>query len=186
MKKGNQWYFGMKAHSVDSRTKLIWWPPRRPMCMTLSCFDLLHGGETRVWGDSAYAGQREVIREHAPNARDFTHKKGCRNRPLSDDEKAKNRTKSKVRAKGEHPFLISNEFLVSTRYVTGGWTKMPTACLWPADWSICSWPEKCCCGQHRGVRLKSAIDTKNQPANLPGLSAVSVFEQQLKCHCQHL
>ena len=25
---------------------------------------------------------------------------------LSDDEKAKNRTKSKVRAKGEHPFLI--------------------------------------------------------------------------------
>ena len=30
--------------------------------------DLLHGGETRVWGDSAYAGQREVIREHAPNA----------------------------------------------------------------------------------------------------------------------
>ena len=59
-----------------------------------------------MWGDSAYAGQREVIREHAPNARDFTHKKGCRNRPLSDDEKAKNRTKSKVRAKGEHPFLI--------------------------------------------------------------------------------
>ena len=30
--------------------------------------DLLHGEETRVWGDSAYAGQGDVIREHAPNA----------------------------------------------------------------------------------------------------------------------
>ena len=109
VKKGNQWYFGMKAHiGVDSRTKLIHSVAATAANVHDSQLlpDLLHGGETRVWGDSAYAGQREVIREHAPNARDFTHKKGCRNRPLSDDEKAKNRTKSKVRAKGEHPFLI--------------------------------------------------------------------------------
>jgi IS5 family transposase len=32
--------------------------------------------------------------------------KGSRNRPLSDEEKARNKTKSKVRAKVEHPFLI--------------------------------------------------------------------------------
>ena len=31
--------------------------------------DLLHGDETRVWGDQAYRGQREVIRNAAPNAR---------------------------------------------------------------------------------------------------------------------
>jgi len=68
--------------------------------------DLLHGEETRVWGDSAYAGQGDVIREHAPNAKDFTNKKGCRNRPLSDEDTAKNRTKSRVRAKVEHPFLV--------------------------------------------------------------------------------
>ena len=93
---------------VDSRTKLIHSVAATAANVHDSQLlpDLLHGGETRVWGESAYAGQREVIREHAPNARDFTHKKGCRNRPLSDDEKAKNRTKSKVRAKGEHPFLI--------------------------------------------------------------------------------
>jgi IS5 family transposase len=30
--------------------------------------DLLHGEETRVWGDSAYVGQREVIRGCAPKA----------------------------------------------------------------------------------------------------------------------
>ena len=68
--------------------------------------DLLHGEETRVWGDSAYTGQREVIRECAPKAKDFTNKKGVRNHPLSERERAKNRTKSKVRAKGEHPILV--------------------------------------------------------------------------------
>ena len=68
--------------------------------------NLLHGGETRVWGDSAYTGQGELIREHAPKARDFIQKKGSRYRTLTDAERAKNRTKSRVRAKVEHPFLI--------------------------------------------------------------------------------
>lgn len=108
-KKGNQWYFGMKAHiGVDSRTKLI-----HSVVATAANVhdsqvlpDLLHGDETRVWGDSAYAGQSEVLRKHAPQATDFTNHKGCRGRALSDEDKAKNRTKSKVRAKVEHPFLV--------------------------------------------------------------------------------
>ena len=57
--------------------------------------DLLHGGETRVWGDSAYTGQGEVIREQAPKAKDFTQKKGSRHKALTDTERAKNRTKSR-------------------------------------------------------------------------------------------
>lgn len=108
-KKGNQWYFGMKAHlGVDSRTKLIHSVAATAANVHDSRLlpDLLHGEETRVWGDSAYTGQREVIREHAPNAKDFTHKKGGRNHPLSDEESAKNCTKSKVRAKVEHPFHV--------------------------------------------------------------------------------
>jgi IS5 family transposase len=68
--------------------------------------DLLHGEETRVWGDSAYAGQTEVIRQRAPKAKDFTQKKGSRHHALSEVEKKRNRNKSRVRAKGEHPFLI--------------------------------------------------------------------------------
>jgi len=59
-----------------------------------------------VWGDSAYSGQTEIIKEHAPKALDFTHHKATRNNPLSPAEKAKNTTKSKVRAKVEHAFLI--------------------------------------------------------------------------------
>src|SRR5487761_1311506 len=37
--------------------------------------DLLHGEETRVWGDQAYKGQTTAIREHAPNAKDFTNRR---------------------------------------------------------------------------------------------------------------
>jgi IS5 family transposase len=77
-KKGNQWYFGMKAHlGVDSRTKLI-----HSMAATAANVhdsqvlpELLHGKETRVWGDSAYSGQRDVVRQHAPYARNFIHTK---------------------------------------------------------------------------------------------------------------
>lgn len=108
-KKGNQWYFGMKAHiGVDSKTRLIHSVTATPANVHDSRVlpDLLHGGETRVWGDSAYTGQGEVIREVAPGARDFTQKKGSRHRRLSDDARSRNRTKSKIRAKVEHPFLV--------------------------------------------------------------------------------
>lgn len=108
-RKGNQWYFGMKAHiGVDSQSKLIHSVVATAANVHDSQLlgDLLHGDETRVWGDSAYTGQGEVIRHHAPKAKDFTNMKGFRHRPLSDADAAKNKTKSQVRAKVEHPFLI--------------------------------------------------------------------------------
>jgi len=108
-KKGNEWFFGMKAHTgVDSKTKLIHSIVATPANVHDSKVlpDLLHGGETRIWGDAAYAGQKEVIRKHAPRAKDFTQEKGHRHRPLSDEQKRRNRNKSRVRAKVEHPFLI--------------------------------------------------------------------------------
>jgi IS5 family transposase len=108
-RKGNEWYFGMKAHvGVDSQTKLIHSVAATSANVHDSQVlpDLLHGEETRVWGDSAYAGQTEVIRKHAPKAKDFTQEKGHRSRPLSEEQKRRNRNKSRVRAKGEHPFLI--------------------------------------------------------------------------------
>ena len=80
--------------------------------------DLLHGEETRVWGDSAYQGQREVTREHAPKARDFTHRRYRYKAMVNEEERAKNKTKSSVRAKVEHPFLIIKRIFgfVKTRY----------------------------------------------------------------------
>jgi IS5 family transposase len=108
-KKGNQWYFGMKAHiGVDSQTKLI----HSVAATAANVHDsqvlpkLLHGQETRVWGDSAYSGQRHVIRQHAPQAKSFVQTKAHRHRPLSEQERNQNRSKSNVRAKVEHAFLI--------------------------------------------------------------------------------
>jgi IS5 family transposase len=108
-KKGNQWYFGMKAHfGVDSRSKLIHAAVATPANVADSAVlaNLLHGNETRVWGDQAYRGQRAVIRRQAPRARDFVNRR-YRHRGVVDAvERAKNRTKSKVRAKVEHPIGI--------------------------------------------------------------------------------
>lgn len=109
VKKGNQWYFGMKAHiGVDSKTKLIHSVVATPANVHDSAIlgDLLHGDESRVWGDSAYAGQGNVIADHAPLAKDFTNKKGSRYVILSDSDRARNRNKSKVRAKVEHLFGV--------------------------------------------------------------------------------
>ncbi len=108
-RKGKQWYFGMKAHiGVDSKTKLIHSIVVTPAHVHDSQVlgELLHGDETRVWGDSAYAGQTEVLETAAPNAKDFTNKKGARNKQLSEAERMKNRNKSKVRAKVEHVFGV--------------------------------------------------------------------------------
>lgn len=108
-KKGNEWHFGMKAHiGVDSKTKLIHSVLATPANVADSTVlaQLLHGKETRVWGDQAYRGQGEVIHAKAPRAKDFTNRR-YRHRGVVDEiEREKNRTKSRIRAKGEHPFLI--------------------------------------------------------------------------------
>ncbi len=101
--KGNQWYFGMKAHlGVDSKTKLIHAVVATPASVHDSQVlpDLLHGAETRVWGDSAYTGQTEAIRQAAPRAQDFTHEKGTRGHPLTPEQKTKNKNKSKALGRG--------------------------------------------------------------------------------------
>ena len=108
-KKGNQWYFGMKAHiGVDSRSKVIHAVVATAANVADATVlpDLLHGDETRVWGDQAYRGQREVIRKAAPNALDFTNRRYRHRGVVNEKEKARNRTKSKVRAKVEHCFGV--------------------------------------------------------------------------------
>jgi len=113
-KKGSQWHFGMKAHiGLDSRSKLIHSVVATAANVSDSAVleDLLHGGETRVWGDAAYTGQKATLAAVSPKAKDFTNKKGVRHRQLTDEERACNRTKSRVRAKVEHQFeIIKRQF----------------------------------------------------------------------------
>ena len=108
-KKGNQWYFGMKAHvAVDSKTKIIHSAVATAANVADSTVlpDLLHGEETRVWGDQAYKGQSHVIQECAPGAQDHTHRRYRYKNGIDEPERAKNRTKSSVRSKVEHVFQV--------------------------------------------------------------------------------
>jgi IS5 family transposase len=55
--KGKQWYFGMKAHiGVDSKEKIIQTVKvsAANVADSLALPHLLHGKETRVYGDQAY------------------------------------------------------------------------------------------------------------------------------------
>jgi transposase, IS5 family len=109
-KKGNQWYFGMKVHiGADSHSGLV-----HSVSVTAANVhdsqelpNLLHGQETRLYGDSAYRGkkQRARLKHSAPKAKDFTNKPAHRHRSLNQAEQQSNRRKSAVRSKVEHPFL---------------------------------------------------------------------------------
>ena len=110
-KKGKDWHFGMKLHiGADSQTGLV----HSASVTAANVHDshqvpnLLHGEETRFYGDSAYRGkaQRTRLKELAPKAKDFTNKRAYKNRPLTEADKAANRRKSSVRSKVEHPFLV--------------------------------------------------------------------------------
>jgi IS5 family transposase len=108
-RKGNQWYFGLKAHiGMDSKENVV-----HSVCTSAASVadchmlpHLLHGEERKVWGDTGYQGQTKVIRAAAPHAQDMT----CRRTKYKDwvDElqKRKNTTKSRVRSMVEHPFRI--------------------------------------------------------------------------------
>src|SRR5450755_483845 len=108
-KKGNQWYFGMKAHvGVDSKTKLV----HTVVATAANVADatvlpeLLHGEERRVWGDQGYRGQTAVIHECAPQAQDCTHRRYRYKDGIDEVERARNRAKSSVRSKVEHVFGV--------------------------------------------------------------------------------
>ena len=99
----------MKAHvGVDSKCKII----HSAVVTAANAADatvlpeLLHGEETRVWGDQAYRGQTEVIHQCSPRAQDCTHKRYRYPDRIDEVERAKNQTKSRVRSKVEHVFGV--------------------------------------------------------------------------------
>src|SRR6202011_5900707 len=72
-RKGQQWYFGAKAHiGVGACEGHV--PPVCTSAASVSDVhmlpDLLHGEEKKVWGDGGYEVQTDVIREAAPEAHD--------------------------------------------------------------------------------------------------------------------
>jgi IS5 family transposase len=108
-KKGNQWYFGLKAHiGVDAKEGTVHTVVTTAANVADSRVlpDLLHGEERKVWGDGGYQGQTEAIQEAAPKAQDMTCRRTRYKNRMDELQRAKNRSKSSVRAKVEHPFRI--------------------------------------------------------------------------------
>ena len=108
-RKGNQWFFGAKAHiGVDSKEGIV-----HSVCTSAASVsdvhmlpDLLHGDEKKVWGDAGYQGQTEAIHAAAPAAQDMTSRRTKHKGGVDDVERRKNRTKARVRSKVEWPFRI--------------------------------------------------------------------------------
>ena len=108
-RKGNQCFFGLKAHiGVDSRQGIV-----HSVCTTAASVadkhmlpDLLHGAERKVWGAGGYQGLSETIRQAAPHAQDMTSRRTRYKEYVDQLQRAKNRVKARVRAKVEHPFRI--------------------------------------------------------------------------------
>jgi len=125
-KKGNQWYFGMKAHiGVDAESGLV----HTVRGTTGSTNDvteanaLLHGDETEAFGDAGYQGAdkradaRPQVRWNIamrPGKRRALDKSRESNRLIDELE----RLKASIRAKVEHPFrVIKRQFgHVKVRY----------------------------------------------------------------------
>ena len=109
-KKGNQWHFGMKAHiGVDSETGIV-----HSMSTTAAnahditeAHNLLHGGETVVWGDAGYQGIHKREETQGLEVEWQVAMRPGKRRKLEpgSEEVLAEKAKASVRAKVEHPFL---------------------------------------------------------------------------------
>ena len=113
-KKGNQWYFGMKAHiGADADSGLVHTVRGTAGSVNdvVEANSLLHGQETEAWGDAGYQGAHKRPDARAgvnwnvamrPGQRSALDKNDARQRLIDQIE----RIKARIRAKVEHPFRV--------------------------------------------------------------------------------
>lgn len=120
-KKGNDWYFGMKAHvGVDADSGVV----HSLETSTAKLHDsqvwdaLLHGEETSVWADKGYVSAEREAAFRGQGKVWGVMRKAPKGGPLHPIDAQINRIVSMVRAKVEHPFrVIKRQFgHVKTRY----------------------------------------------------------------------
>lgn len=125
-KKGNQWYFGMKAHiGVDASSGLVHTLLTTPANIhdVTQGNDLLHGKERYAYGDSGYLGIEKRKTESTNNVQWYVAMRPGKRKSLPDTvegriEDAFEKIKAGIRAKVEHPFrIVKNIFgLKKVRY----------------------------------------------------------------------
>jgi transposase, IS5 family len=108
-KKRNQSHFGMKVHvGANALTGLL----HAAVVNSANAHDehalpdLLHGDKTPVYGDRGHHSCIALIKEAAPQAKDFTNRR--MRQPWDEDEvaRSKNRIKNRTRAQVVHVFLV--------------------------------------------------------------------------------
>lgn len=108
-RKGKQWYFGMKMHTgTDVDFGLVHTVQATPahVADVNVLGELLHGAEERVHGDSAYHSKALAAQAEASGLEFNVNERGTKDHPLTAAQKARNRRLSRVRAIGEHPYLV--------------------------------------------------------------------------------
>jgi transposase, IS5 family len=104
-RKGQQWYFGMKAHVGTDLHGLV-----HSLVTTDAAqadinhvSELLHGDEAALYGDSAYSAAwlHAVCRDLG-----IAYRVNRRAKALSEYERRINRSRSRRRARGEHAFHV--------------------------------------------------------------------------------
>lgn len=110
-KKGNDWFFGMKAHvGVDDTNALV----HTLKTSTAKVHDnavaeeLYHGQEKRKFGDKGYYSQEAKREARRLGIFWGVLDRGKSGHPLSSSQKKRNKKLSSVRSKVEHPFQILN------------------------------------------------------------------------------
>jgi IS5 family transposase len=108
-KKGNQWYFGMKAHVGTDTVRGL----AHSVVVTDAAVhdsqvmdELLHGEEQAVYGDKAYANEEKKKEYEAKGVKWCVNRKANRGHQLTQEDVKCNHKQSQVRAKGEHAFLV--------------------------------------------------------------------------------
>lgn len=107
-RKGKTWYFGMKVHTGTDKQGLT-----HSLTVTdagqadiKQMPELLHGEEREVYGDQAYWKEDDRQDFEGRNVRYRVNRRPNRGRPLNDRWKKINRSRSRVRARGEHGYHV--------------------------------------------------------------------------------
>ena len=109
VKKGRQYYFGMKLHiGVDAESGLVHSMATTPANVhdIRQAHRLLHGEERAVWGDSGYVGVHKRDENREFDVEWYVAMRAGARRKLEPGsaQAIAERVKSSIRAKVEHPF----------------------------------------------------------------------------------
>jgi transposase, IS5 family len=120
-KKGNDWYFGMKAHvgvDLDGGTVHSLDTTTAKVHDSQVWDELLHGAESSVWADKGYVNSEREAAFKAPGKVWGVMRKAPKGSPLHPVDAQNNRIIAMVRAKVEHSFrVLKRQFgYMKTRY----------------------------------------------------------------------